>query len=206
MSEMETWAAIQAGDITPQEVCVMDPKFHYKYKRTIEKIHAIVMRKRWRTEMTKGVWLVGPSDACKTWVFDGYSSNTHFVKTMDNQWWDGYKQQDTVILNDSTGKIPFDDLFALVDKWPHTVKVRRRDPVPFISKQVIVCSVFTPEECYRRTADRENPGPWEQFLRRFEVRDLTKGTISFPTPPIPRSNLPTVFRKVAHEMPPTTES
>lgn len=171
MSEMSIWDAVKAGEITPDEVFVIDPKFYVKYRRTIERLNTISMRNSWRTEMTKGIWLVGRFE--DSTFYNGYNPETHFVKTIDNQWWDGYKQQDTVILNHYIGKIDFNNLFALVDKWPHTVKVKNRESVQFNSKRVIVCSVSTPEECHSITFDSEDPRQWDQFLRRFEVIHLT---------------------------------
>eukprot|EP00873_Tetraselmis_striata_P036131 jgi/Tetstr1/456395/TSEL_043129.t1 len=116
---------ILAGNITSDEVCLANPEFHHKYGRTLDRIEAIALRKRFRTEMTKGIWYTGPTASGKSHkVFEGYDPDTHYVKNLNEEWWDGYKGHPVVIFNEFRGQIKFSELLDLVDKWPKTVKWR----------------------------------------------------------------------------------
>jgi hypothetical protein len=178
----EVAATILSGDKTSDDICEIDPEFHHKYGRTLDRLEGIAMRKRWRTEMTQGIWYTGPTGAGKSHkVFDDFSPSTHYVKNLNEEWWDGYKQQEYVILNEFRGQIKFSELLDLVDKWPKTVKWRNRESVPFTSKYVLVASILAPEDVYRRSCQDEEP--WGQFERRFKVITLSKRPLERPASP-----------------------
>jgi len=155
---------------TVDDIVVEIPVAFHQYGRTLERVEQIRLRKQWRTEMTKGIWYHGPSGVGKSHkVFTDYNPDTHYIKNLNEDWWDGYKGQPIVILNEFRGQIPFSELLDLVDKWPKTVKWRSREPVPFLAKVVLIASIRKPEEVYVR----QEGEPWSQFERRFEVVDLS---------------------------------
>jgi|688.fasta_scaffold277193_1 hypothetical protein len=161
---------IQAG-LQVDDICINDPVLYHQYGRTLREAEAILMRRKFRTEMTKGIWYTGPTAAGKSHkVFEGYSPETHYVKNINEDWWDGYRQQPIVVLNEFRGQIPLSELLDLIDKWPKTVKWRNRESVPFTSSTVLIASIFPPEEVYKRSVARGEA--WGQFLRRVEVIKL----------------------------------
>jgi hypothetical protein len=161
---------IMNGEMTVDEICVENPEFFHQYGRTLDRLEGIALRKRFRTEMTEGVWYTGESGCGKSHAcFKDYHPDTHYVKNLNEDWWDGYKGQPIVILNEFRGQIPFAELLDLVDKWPKTVKWRNREPVPFLAKKVIVASIRTPQDVYVNQKEE----PWAQFHRRFRVETLT---------------------------------
>lgn len=116
------------------------------------------------------VWLWGATGVGKSHTaFAGFNPETHYVKTLEDEWWDGYTGQATVILNDFRGQIVFSNLLTLIDKWPTSVKRRGREPFPFISKQVIITSDKPPEIIYYNV-DKDRIG---QLLRRIEIHEVT---------------------------------
>jgi len=120
--------------------------------------------------MTKGIWIYGPTGRGKSHeAFQGFSPSTHYLYTDDGGWWDGYVGQETVIINDFRGKIPYDYMLQLIDKWPFNVRRRNREPFPFTSKRVIITSSLSPEDVYH---NREENDKIEQLLRRLEVRRM----------------------------------
>ena len=162
----ETKDMILKGELTTEDVMESNPQMYHMYGRTLDKLQEIAFRKKWRTWMTKGLWIHGPSGAGKSHMaFDGFTPETHYTKCLSDQWWDGYTGQETVILNEFRGQLPAAELFDLVDKWPKTVKVRCRAPVPFLARRVIVTSIHDPKEFM-------GGEPWEQFQRRFDVIEL----------------------------------
>lgn len=171
---------ILSGEKSSDDICVESPEFHHQYGRTLDRLEAIALRKRFRTEMTRGIWYTGASGVGKSHkVFEGFNPETHYVKNLNDEWWDGYKGQPIVIFNEFRGQIKFSELLDLCDKWPKTVKQRNREPVPFLAKELRITSVKTPERVYRCQDQDE---PWEQFYRRFDVVKLncSEGTIITP--------------------------
>ncbi|APA62651.1 putative replication protein [uncultured virus] len=165
----ESCNEILAGKRTADQVCVENPEFFHQYGRTLDRVQEIAFRKQFRKEMTKGIWYTGPSGAGKSHkAFTDFHPDTHYSKNLCDEWWDGYTGQETVILNEFRGQIKFAELLDLTDKWPKTVKVRNKAPVPFLAKTLIITSVKRPEDIYINQTGE----PWEQFSRRFDVFEL----------------------------------
>jgi len=161
---------ILSGKTSVDDICIDNPAIYHQYGRTLSKIEDIYMRKQFRTEMTNGIWFYGPTGVGKSHIaFENFTPETHYVVPNDNGWWDGYTQQHTIIINDFRGNIPYNELLQLVDKWPHCVRRRCREPMPFTSKTVIITSSLPPDEVYKNRNEKDNI---EQLLRRFSVRKL----------------------------------
>lgn len=157
------------------EIMLNDPVLYHKYGRTMNKLEDLRMRKEYRKEMTKGVWYFGKTNVGKSHIaYEGFSPETHYNFPSDNGWWDGYEQQETVIINEFRGSLSYSFLLQLVDKWPVTVKRRNREPIPFTSKKVIITSSQRPEDVYFNLAEKDS---MEQLYRRFEVVKVLPGGI-----------------------------
>lgn len=162
---------VMEGRRTVDEITVSQPWMYHSYGRTLEKLEDIYMRQQWRTEMTTCDWLVGPTGVGKSHrAHDNYSPETHYIVRDDIGWWEGYKQQPIVIINEFRGELKFKDLLQLIDKWPYFVRRRNREPVPFTSKHVIITSPKRPEEVYYNIAD--DTDSIDQLLRRVNIIEL----------------------------------
>jgi len=151
-------------------ICINEPMMFHQYGRTLNKIEDLMARKKFRTEMTKGIWYWGSTGTGKSHkAFEGFTPETHYVVPNDNGWWDGYTQQKIVILNDFRGEIPYNMMLQLVDKWPMVVRRRNREPMPFTSEIVIVTSSLPPAQLFNRRADEDDIA---QLLRRFVIECL----------------------------------
>lgn len=166
---------ILSGESTVEELAVDDPNFYHQYGRTLSYLEAIALRKRFRTEMTQGVWYHGKSGSGKSHaVFQDYDPATHYVKNLKDEWWDGYTGQEVVIFNEFRGGcMPFRDLLELVDKWPLTVKQRGKEPVPFLAKKLLISCCLHPKDAYAGVLGKESCEDREQFYRRFKVIELS---------------------------------
>lgn len=142
------------------------PVIYHQYGRTLHKIEDIYLRQQFRKEMTKGFWYYGKTGVGKSHkVFEDFDPKTHYVKNLDDDWWDGYTGQPIVILNEFRGQLKFSLLLELCDKFPLSLKRRNREPVPFIGTEVRITSCSHPKNIYNTDEDDKI----DQLLRRFSI-------------------------------------
>ena len=161
------------------EICEDNPVMFHQYGRTLNKLEELHMRKIWRTEMTLGIWYYGKTGVGKSHkALADFDPNTHYIYPNDKGWWDGYKQQGTVVFNEFRGELDYKEMLDLVDKWPKNVARRGREPLPFTSKHIIVTSSKHPKEIYGEqnpetgqysSKDGDN---FKQLERRFKIIKL----------------------------------
>lgn len=155
------------GKITTDEIVMKNPQMYHQYGRTLNAAEDIALRKKYRTWMTEGLWLYGPTGVGKSHrAYENYTPETHYVFPNDGGWWDGYKGQEIVIINEFRGSITFGELLDLCDKYPKTVRRRGREPVPFLAKKIIITAASKPEEVFHNLATNDSV---EQIYRRFKV-------------------------------------
>lgn len=165
---------IENGETSVDQIVLEDPMTFHMYGRTLSKIEDILLRKKFRTEMTHCTWYCGATGVGKSHAaFKDYHPDTHYVwKLNDNGWQDGYIGQKIIIINDFRGEIKYNELLNLIDKWPYTLPRRGREPVPFLGQHVIITSSLRPETVYNR---RELEDSLEQLLRRIKIVTIEKG-------------------------------
>jgi len=163
-------ATILNGNVTVKEIRRDDPHVFHLYGRTLNALEDDYLESKFRQHNTKGIWYYGKTGTGKSHkAFEDFHPDTHYLCTNDLGWWEGYRGQETVIINDFRGWIPYDEMLQMVDKWPYSVRRRGRAPMPFTSKTVIITSALTPEECYHNRHDKDDI---KQLLRRFEIINL----------------------------------
>lgn len=162
---------ILKGSTSVDKLVIEQPMAIHQYGRTLERAEEIRMRNIYRTEMTKGIWYWGPTGVGKSHkAFENYSYETHYIYPNDNGWWDEYRQQDTVIINEFRGEITYKQMLELTDKWPMVVKRRNKPPLPFTSKTIIVTSSMPPFMVYKNLAQEDS---LDQLMRRFTIIELS---------------------------------
>lgn len=154
------------------DIVLEKPMLYHQYGRTLNKIEDLAMRRKFRTEMTSGTWYWGETGAGKSHIaFENFNPATHYAYPNDGGWWDGYTQQETVIINDFRGGITYGELLNLVDKWPHSVRRRNREPIPFTSKHIIITSALEPKDIYCNLSQNDS---LNQLERRFNIVKIEK--------------------------------
>lgn len=102
--------------------------------------------------------------------FENFDPSRMYLYKDDNGWWEGYTGQEIVIINDFRGAIPYDEMLKIIDKWPHNVRRRGREPAPFIAKTFIITSSVPPNLVYPNRMERDR---LDQLLDRLEVIEIT---------------------------------
>jgi hypothetical protein len=165
-------ARIHAGE-SVATIARENYEMYHQYGRTLNYVEDLAARDRERDFMTEGIWITGPTGSGKSrMALHGTTRETRYILPRDGGWWDGYCGQETVVINEFRATtMPFEQLLQLADMWPEYVRRRGREPMPFMSKKLIITTVLTPEQCWpEKVHDADN---LNQFYRRFKVITLT---------------------------------
>lgn len=155
------------GETTVDEITLNNPIMYHQYGRTLNKIEDLVNRDKYRTWMTTCNWYFGPTGVGKSHTaFDSFDIKTHYVWEDDNGWQDAYAGQETVIINDFRGNITFNELLKIIDKYPHKLRRRCREPVQFLAKHIIITSSLHPSEIYHNISENDKI---TQLYRRIKI-------------------------------------
>jgi len=169
---------VKNGD-SVDDIVLNQPMMYHQYGRTLREAEKICLRRKFRMgTMTRGMWYWGVSGVGKSHrAFENFNPETHFVKDLRTQWWDGYIGQPYIVINEFRGLIgnmgrreSYSFLLELIDQWPMTLPYRNRESVPMLSTCVIFTSVMHPRAIYENYIEESES--WEQFDRRFTVEQL----------------------------------
>ncbi|AWU66059.1 MAG: Rep [Angristvirus hurin] len=122
--------------------------------------------------------LIGPSGAGKSRYANEHWPKA-FWKAPYSQWWDGYTNQDTVVLDDfKDDTMRLTDLQRLIDHYPYWVEIKGGS-VPMLATRYVITSNKHPEEWYIK-ADTERT-----IMRRvYDFAERHGRLLTFPlTPP-----------------------
>lgn len=90
--------------------------------------------------------LQGPTGTGKSkWCMDNYPDA--YWKQKSN-WWDGYMNHETVIIDEYYGWLPFDTLLRLCDRYPMQVETKGGQ-VQFTAKRIIFTTNTIPSQWYK---------------------------------------------------------
>jgi len=112
-TDLERVADMVQEKKTIREIAEAEPVTFIKYHRGIQALRTALMKPR--TEAPNVVWLYGATGTGKT-RFAHDNSDSVYIKD-GTQWWDGYEQQEAIIIDDFDGKWPLRDLLRLLDRY-----------------------------------------------------------------------------------------
>lgn len=165
---------IMAGLIKSDDICIDNPNMHHKYGRTFDRVESIRLNKNYRNFKTECEWIYGETGSGKSeYAFKDFDpENYYVVNCKDKGWWDGYRQQEYVIIDDFRGDIDYDSMLRMLDDKPNfSVSRRNMIPVNFTSKKVFITSSLRPEDVYHNRNDRDKIA---QLLRRIKIVHMVR--------------------------------
>lgn len=151
----EVTKLIRDGEITLEDLMFEYPKLYVKYSRSFEKMFNAVMKVRSQPPIV--TWLYGLAGTGKT----RYCVDTHPIHYIkDNTpWWDGYTQQEAIIIDDFDNTIPFRTLLRIIDRYAYPAQVKG-SYIQVNSPFIYITCEFPPEHFWAGNT-------LEQILRRI---------------------------------------
>lgn len=172
---------IKNGEITMRDLRTERPMLAQQYGRVLQEVENDCNRLKFRCgEMTTCTWIHGlPGrgkshtafiDECAS--IGGYHPDKVYDWDLEQEFQCGYEGQEIVIINEYKGphQIKYGTLLKIIDKWP--MKLKRKNPLAareFISKHVIITSVFHPTEIQWNLHSSDD---LDQLLDRITVKKL----------------------------------
>lgn len=157
---------------TVQEIRQENPNLYHLYGRTLEKLEDDKILKNYRSGKTECLWIYGPTGTGKTEFVDNELKDVNpddiYIWSNDKGWWDEYKQQKYVVMDDYRGEIPYNQLLKMTDKYKFCKVSRRGKPaIPFNSVKIFITSSLHPKDVYHNRFDEDSIS---QLLRRIEIK------------------------------------
>ena len=116
---------------------------------------------------------LGPTGTGKSkWAYDNYP-NAYWKQ--NSQWWDNYTNQDTVIIDEFYGWLPWSDLLRLCDRYPYMVQ-SKHGQLTFNSSTIVFTSNSLPSSWYKNMympAFERRVNSWKIFPDWADQKDFT---------------------------------
>lgn len=113
--------------------------------KCINTVRGILMKHR--TTKPKVIWRWGLSGLGKTrWIKDKHGEENCYIKD-GTKWWEGYNQEEAIIIDDFDGKWPFRDFLRLLDYGRYQGEVKGGH-VKINSPYIYITCEFPPEHFY----------------------------------------------------------
>uniref|UniRef100_A0AAU6S516 Replication-associated protein n=1 Tax=Barbastella barbastellus feces associated circovirus 2 TaxID=3139968 RepID=A0AAU6S516_9CIRC len=122
------------------------PAAYVRYHRGLNQLMldhpATQTYRQWKTDV---ICFIGPPGCGKSRAVAMVDPSAYWKPR--GKWWCGYSGQETVILDDFYGWIPFDDLLRLCDRYPLRVETKGGSR-PFVARKIYITSNALPSEWY----------------------------------------------------------
>jgi hypothetical protein len=133
---------IKAKEITIEDIMFDYPVLYMKYSRSLEKMCNAVLKARSTAPAVH--WRYGLAGTGKTRYCVETHASSHYIKD-NTPWWDGYTQQEAVIIDDFDNKIPFRTLLRILDRYEYLAQVKG-SYIQLNSPYIYITCEYPPEE------------------------------------------------------------
>jgi len=143
---------------TDKELADLDFEEWVRHFRAFAQYRMLITPKR--NHGVDVIVIQGPTGTGKTkWANDNYP-NAYWKQR--SQWWDGYAGEDTCIIDEFYGWLPFDLLLRICDRYPLMVE-SKGGQINFIAKRIVITSNSKPEQWYKSSIY------FPSFIRRVNI-------------------------------------
>lgn len=149
-TDLEDAANIIRDGGSMRDVAIAQPSAFIRYHRGLRAYQEMVLPATPRDFKTRVSVLCGPTRTGKSTaaaVLANIGGNGIYYK-MRGEWWDGYSQQDSVIIDDFYGWLKWDELLKICDRYPYRVPIKGGFEV-FNSKHIVITSNITIDQWYK---------------------------------------------------------
>ncbi|QFR58251.1 replication associated protein [Capybara associated cyclovirus 1] len=147
---------------TLADIVSQHPSMYIRYHRGIEKLFGYIGTRQKREWKTYTTILYGESGVGKSRAALEKAQGNVYYKTR-GEWWDNYKGEETVIIDDFYGWIKLDEMLRITDRYALQVPVKGGF-VEFLAYHIYITSNKEPLEWYKFTNDNLK----KAFIRRLD--------------------------------------
>lgn len=161
----EVAASIRNGD-SEVEIAEQHGASYIKYFGGIRELMGLC-KSQDRSHVTRGYWCYGPTGTGKSrWA--NSIPGAKYLKDPTNKWFDGYLNQETVIIDDyrPSKELGFAQLLRLADRYPMTVE-RKGGTRVFNAQRLVVTTPLRIEQTFAHL-EFLTDGSIDQLKRRFK--------------------------------------
>lgn len=156
-TDLEQLGAMVRAGIKPRAIATLCPGEYIKYGKGIEGLASKLQKDR--EEAPQVIWRWGSAGVGKS--FRPMKDHKSVYIKDGTQWWDGYEQQQAIIIDDFDGHWPFRDLLRLLDRYPYQGQYKG-GYVKINSPFIYITCEFPPEHVYATS-----PNELAQVTRRL---------------------------------------
>lgn len=149
-----------------KEFAEENPDLFVRYYRGLRELRNVQREHRDRNTPPVVTWFWGKAGAGKT--SKAVDSHKSFYIKDGTCWWDGYEQQEAIIIDDFDGKWPYRDLLRLLDRYPYQGQVK--------GGYVKINSPFIYITCEHQPGDLWEGNELNQVTRRITTIERMDGT------------------------------
>jgi len=136
---------------------------YIKYHKGLEKYRYLLLPDRCEPPIV--IWLWGLAGTGKT--LHAFTKHADTYIKDGTQWWDGYENNEAIIIDDFDGKWPYRDLLRLLDRYPYQGQTKG-GYIKITSKYIYITCEFHPKDIFNLSDNH-----YQQILRRItEIKEF----------------------------------
>ena len=176
-TDLDAVAELVRNGGTELDVASSHGASYIKYYRGVNQLISLFSTSR-RNSPTLGYWCFGATGTGKSRWAMNLTPDSCYVKDGTTKWFCGYKQQETVIIDDYrvNPQLSFSFLLRLADRYPMNVEMKGGN-IEFNSRRVIITCPLPIVEAFAHL-DFMKEGDIQQLKRRFVELEFGEGKLS----------------------------
>lgn len=149
-----------------ENIAKENPEHYVRYHKGLQALRTITIKHRTRKPET--IWLWGKAGVGKTkYVIDKHGADNVYIKD-GTMWWDGYNNEEAILVDDFDGKWPFRDFLRFLDRYAYQGQYKG-GYTKINSPYIYITCEFEPDEIFTSlNAEKDNTNTIEQVERRLD--------------------------------------